>query len=159
MVSLLFSFASSFCAPFLLCLLFHSLNPVERLCVEPPDNGCFLTRWRHCWLRDRRRHDLFPRKIHLLGKLDGRAPLRKILLILGKGRKDGLTTSALVVDINGFRATPAHDLAAKGFSFAQIRLGVKMISAKPTFQFEPDEILCDEQMSEIVGRKRHRTLA
>src|SRR6266700_472633 len=94
-----------------------------------------------------------------LRRLDGVTPLGKSLLILSEGRKDRLAIAALIVDINGPSTAPAHDLTAKSFSFTQIRLGIKMVCAQPTLDFEPDEVFGHEQMPEIVRGETHRALA
>src|SRR5258707_5273498 len=77
--------------------------------------------------------------------------------IVSRHRENSLSLTALVIDIDSPSTAPAHDHAAKGFSFSEIFLGVKVLCANSACLFELNEILSHEEMPNVMRGKAYWT--
>src|SRR5260370_13593280 len=59
--------------------------------------------------------------------------------------------------MDGGDHTPGHNGFAESFSFSQIFFGIKGFGASSTRQFELDQVLCHEEMPQIMRGETNRT--
>src|SRR6266702_2745706 len=113
-------------------LLLHLLDPGQGLCIVDPNNliACILPT---CW-GDRASALLGERMSSWVRITRSQiAPLGQLTLHFGENVQGLLPITGVIVDINGMSTAPSHNRAPKGFSFALIALGVKMLCSGATF--------------------------
>src|SRR6266567_7678497 len=113
-------------------LLLHLLDPGQGLCIVEPNNliACILPT---CW--GDRASALLGERMSSWVRITGSqiAPLGQLMLHFGENVQGLLPITGVIVDIDGMSTAPSHNRAPKGFSFALIELGVKMLCSGATF--------------------------